>query len=242
MVLGRGIGYCRGNAMRKKQGMSEVAKVEAVARLLRRRYADFDHFNRKNPLEELLFILCSVQTDEEKYRQTFAALRRRFPRFEDIGRARRRDIAKALKPGGLSPTKSRMIQGLCRTIGRRFGRVTLSPLKQMSDTECEALLTSLPGIGVKVARCVMLYSLGRKVFPVDTHFVSFCIPVLPRRTPVRYRHQIRVREGHSPIVPRIAPRVLKIRAKTVQNGPSRRIVWERKPLYSSYFHLSPRDS
>ena len=156
------------------QSKSLQKRIDRTARILRKRYGDFAHYNRRNPLEELLFILCSVQTDEAKYRQTFAALRRRFPRFGDLARARREDIARALKPGGLSPSKSRMIQGLCRTIGRRFGRVTLSPLKQMSDTECEALLTSLPGIGVKVARCVMLYSLGRKVFPVDTHCWRVC--------------------------------------------------------------------
>jgi hypothetical protein len=37
----------------------------------------------------------------------------------------------------------------------------------------------------------------------------------------------------------IAPRVLRIRAKTVQRGPSRQIVGKRKSLFSSYFHLSP---
>jgi endonuclease III len=39
----------------------------------------------------------------------------------------------------------------------------------MSDEEAEAFLLSLPGVGKKVARCVLMYSLGRQVFPVDTH-------------------------------------------------------------------------
>ena len=127
-----------------------------------------------NPLEELLFILCSVQTDEEKYRRTFAALRRAFPRFVDLASASARAIAKPLKPGGLSPTKSRAIRKICAGIQARFGKVTLAPLRRMSNEDCEAFLTSLPGVGTKVARCVMMYSLAREVFPVDTHCWRIC--------------------------------------------------------------------
>jgi len=31
------------------------------------------------------------------------------------------------------------------------------------------VLLSLPGVGRKTARCILMYSLGREVFPVDTH-------------------------------------------------------------------------
>ena len=39
---------------------------------------------------------------------------------------------------------------------RRFGKPTLSPLRAMADNECEQALISLPGIGKKTARCVMM--------------------------------------------------------------------------------------
>ena len=161
-------------AKNHKPAGTKAQRIQATARILKRRYADFDHYNRKNPFEELLFILCSVQTDEKKYRETFAALRRKFPRFADLGIASANEIAKPLKPGGLSPTKSKMIQKICRGIAKRFGKITLAPLKRMADAECEDLLTSLPGAGTKVARCVMMYSLGREVFPVDTHCWRIC--------------------------------------------------------------------
>ena len=51
----------------------------------------------------------------------------------------------------------------------KFGEPTLKPLRKMSDKDAEAFLLSLPGVGKKVARCVLMYSLGRQVFPVDTH-------------------------------------------------------------------------
>ena len=157
----------------KRRGTSAI-RIAQIAHLLQKRYGDFAHYNRKNPFEELLFILCSVQTDEVKYRETFAALRRAFPRFADLGAAKANDIAKPLKPGGLSRTKSKLIRRICQKLKAHFGRVTLEPLQRMTDEACEEFLTSLPGAGLKVARCVMMYSLDREVFPVDTHCWRIC--------------------------------------------------------------------
>lgn len=136
---------------------------------MRARYGDWDHHNRKNPLDELLFILCSTKTNEDGYRGTYAALKREFPAFGRIAEAPAEYLAKPLAAGGLQNQKARAIRGICDAIGERFGRLTLAPLKQLGDGECEAFLTSLPGVGTKVARCVMMYALGRQVFPVDTH-------------------------------------------------------------------------
>src|SRR5690606_32237692 len=57
-----------------------------------------------------------------------------------------------------------------------FGGVTLEPLKSLTDEDAETFLRSLPGVGPKAARCVLMYSLGRDVFPVDSH----CRRVLAR--------------------------------------------------------------
>jgi endonuclease III len=143
--------------------------VAYVARLLSHRYHDFDHDNRKNPLDELLFIICSRKTNEPNYASTYRALRRKFPRFESLAMAPRKEIAKVIAPGGLSNQKSIAISGIMDALTASFGKVTLSPLRSMSDEQCERFLISLPWVGKKTARCVMMYSLGRKVFPVDTH-------------------------------------------------------------------------
>lgn len=135
---------------------------------------DFSHYNRKNPLEELLFILCSVQTQESNYRRTFQALRWRFPRMEMLARATAGEIAEPLKSGGLYRHKSKRIKQICTRLIGAFGRPTLAPLRERADEDCESFLTSLPGVGLKVARCVMLYSFDRAVFPVDTHCWRVC--------------------------------------------------------------------
>lgn len=74
-----------------------------------------------------------------------------------------------IAPLGLSNQKAPRAVEVARRLHADFGRVSLAPLRDMSDNEAEAYLTSLPGVGVKVARCVLMYSLGRDVCPVDTH-------------------------------------------------------------------------
>src|SRR5262249_16783656 len=49
------------------------------------------------------------------------------------------------------------------------GAVSLGLLHGMVDTAAFEYLLTLPGMGPKTARCVLMYSLGRDVFPVDTH-------------------------------------------------------------------------
>jgi endonuclease III len=143
--------------------------IESVAALLTDRYRDHAHYNRKNPLEELLFILCSVKTSEKSYRRVYAGFRREFPSFDRLAEAPAERLAEPLVPGGLYRQKSLALRKTMDAIITRFGRLTLAPLRGFPDEQCERFLTSLPGVGLKVARCVMMYSLGRAVFPVDTH-------------------------------------------------------------------------
>jgi endonuclease III len=148
--------------------------VYGVAEALSAEYGDWNHFNKSNPLDELLFIICSVKTGERGYRGTYAALKREFPTFQSLHRARAHSIATILAPGGLSAQKAAAIKSILAAIACRFGSPSLAPLKQMGDPECERFLDGLPGVGKKVARCVMMYSLGRQVFPVDTHCWRIC--------------------------------------------------------------------
>ncbi|MGO9801282.1 MAG: endonuclease III domain-containing protein [Candidatus Binatus sp.] len=143
--------------------------VGEISRLLARQYKNFDHYNRKNPLDELLFILCSTKTSELGYRETFRALRRRFPSNGMLAAAKIPEISAAIARGGLAKKKACAIKAIMQKTTAQFGKPTLAPLRRMSDAECERLLTSLPGVGKKVARCVMMYSLGRRTFPVDVH-------------------------------------------------------------------------
>ena len=140
-----------------------------VAAALKKRYRDFNHYNLKEPLDELLFIICSTKTGEASYRSTFRSLKETFPTHLHIAEAPAEYIARPIVSGGLSNQKAKAIRELLDVIVAKFGEPTLKSLRKMSDEDAEAFLLSLPGVGKKVARCVLMYSLSRQVFPVDTH-------------------------------------------------------------------------
>jgi len=156
------------------KGRAFAPNVARIARLLSARYGNWPHYNRRNPLEELLFILCSIQTNENLYRGTFAALRRAFPTFRALAGAPEGAVAQVIADGGLSRQKAHKIKQLLEQVITRLGKPTLAPLKRLADEECERFLTSLKGVGKKTARCVMMYSLDRQVFPVDVHCWRVC--------------------------------------------------------------------
>ena len=149
--------------------------VAEVANRLWEQYGDDDHRNlRDDPFGELLFILCSVRTHAAGYTATFEALRQEFATLEALAAATVPELARVLRGGGLALNKARAIRGVLDGILARFGRLTLDPLRGWDDAACEAFLTGLPFVGKKVARCVMMYSLGRQVFPVDLHCWRIC--------------------------------------------------------------------
>jgi len=143
--------------------------IYSVAQILQQQYRDFAHHNKKNPLNELLFIISSVKTTGPAYEKTYRSFRSQFPTFISIANASYEKLCEVLSTGGLQNVKAKSIQKIMSTLVKRYGRPTLTPLREMSDEDCEDFLLSFPGVGKKVARCVMMYSLHRKVFPVDTH-------------------------------------------------------------------------
>jgi endonuclease III len=153
----------------KTNGDSAHPSVASVARILRDRYNDFPHHNPNNPLSDLLFIICSRKTNEKNYRASYRALRRAFSTFETLAAASADIIAASIAGGGLARQKAQQIKEIMGRLTSRFGRPTLAPLRRWTDHECEVFLTSLPGVGKKIARCVMMVALKRQVFPVDTH-------------------------------------------------------------------------
>jgi endonuclease III len=123
--------------------------------------------NKHDPLEEAVYIILSLQTDLPRLRRVWSELRDAFPNWEGLARARIDQIASVIRVGGLHRQKARTIKQLLAEVQRFAGVLSLDSMRAMSDQECESLLTGLPGLSWKAARCVLLYSLGRDAFPID---------------------------------------------------------------------------
>lgn len=143
--------------------------MRAVCKALRRTYGDPRHGNPRNPLDDLIYIILSTRTRDSRFRETFWSLKRAFPNWNKLAHRHEAKIERILAPGGLARIKTGQIISIVAELKRRFGSATLSPLKNMTDSHAEALLKALPGVGPKIAKCVLMYTLKRAVLPVDVH-------------------------------------------------------------------------
>ena len=145
-------------------------RVAAVARRLAKEYGT-PRRRRRPPFDELVQTVLSQNTTDVNSARTFASLQERFPRLDDLATANVRAVASRIRLGGLERVKARYLKEMTREVLKRRGNTDLSFLNKMGDGEAEAWLTSLPGVGAKTARVVLLFSFGRDVFPVDTHIL-----------------------------------------------------------------------
>lgn len=161
-----GTGSCQ---VRRAPPQVAARTTRAAARIFRGLYGLPRLGNPSDPLDDLVYITISTMTTEPSYQRVFAALKAKFRTWSMADRASRKTLKQLLRPAGLGSMKSRILKEVFARLRRTFGTVTLTPLRSWDTPTAESFLTSLPGIGMKVARCVLLYSLGRAVFPVDTH-------------------------------------------------------------------------
>jgi DNA-cytosine methyltransferase len=125
--------------------------------------------NRKDPLDELFFILLGLKTSHRTYEGIYERFRERFYPWSRLLRTEPETIEEHIREGGLGSIKANAFVEIAKRLKGDFGSVSLSKLKRMPAAEAGAYLESLPGVGLKTARCVLLYALGHDVTPVDTH-------------------------------------------------------------------------
>ncbi len=166
----------RKNLSRRNQRRESFRDVHAVADLLDYAYPPTRLGNKSNPLDELAYIILSGQTNESLYQSVYTAAKRRFRSWRALLNVSEEEIAETIQVGGLGRIKARFLKSIALRLQADFGEVSLRTLKRMTNAETEKYLCSLPGVGIKTARCVLLYSLDRAVFPADIH----CLRVMSR--------------------------------------------------------------
>jgi endonuclease III len=136
-----------------------------------------------HPIAELILTVLSQSTNDRNRDVAYLALRERFPTWEDVRDAPVDKVEQAIRPGGISKVKSARIKSILRAItdtapGRAASidppvaleaPLSLDWLPQLTVREAQQYLTSLPGVGRKTAACVVLFALGMRDVPVDTH-------------------------------------------------------------------------
>lgn len=137
--------------------------------LLKARYGSPRLNNKDDPLDELFFILLSQMTTGPSYERVYDRLKAAVPDWSQLLTIDLGTLTALIGDAGLANQKAPRMVAVADQLARDFGEVTLEPLRRMTDPEAEAFLTTLPGVGLKTAKCVLMYSLGRALLPVDTH-------------------------------------------------------------------------
>jgi endonuclease III len=145
------------------------ARIRAVQRRLRARQGVFTPKPGRPILDELVATVLSQHTSDTNSERAFARLKARFPDWQQVADAPHGEVADAIRCGGIADQKARRIQQILAAIENREGSIGLDRLHDLDDAAVEAYLTSLPGVGPKTAACVLVFSMNRAAFPIDTH-------------------------------------------------------------------------
>lgn len=108
-------------------------------------------------------------TTGPSYERVFDRLKAAVPYWDSLLLYTVDRIQELIADAGLSNQKAPRLLAIAKRLKTDFGSVTLAPVAGWSDTKIERYLASLPGVGTKSAKCVMMYSMDRKVLPADTH-------------------------------------------------------------------------
>jgi endonuclease-3 len=114
---------------------------------------------RVPPFRTLIGTILSARSRDEMTDVITEALFRRYPTSRALARADRRTVEKILQPIGFYRTKASYVMETAAMVEAMEGKIPRT---------IEGLL-EFPGVGRKVANCVLVYAFGQQAIPVDTH-------------------------------------------------------------------------
>jgi endonuclease-3 len=112
---------------------------------------------RISPFKILIGTILSARSRDEMTEVIARQIFRRYPTPRALAKAKRRDVEKILKPIGFYRAKANYIIE------------TAQMVTKIGVPETIEGLMAFPGVGRKVANCVLVYAFGQEAIPVDIH-------------------------------------------------------------------------
>ncbi len=146
----------------------------------------------RDPLDMLVEIILSQATSDVNSERAYNALKRRFPVWDAVLRARETTIANAIRSGGLANQKAATIKNLLRQIKQTRGTLDLNFLHKLSTAEAVSYLQQFRGIGPKTIACTLLFACDKEIFPLDTHIFRILrrIGLIPQKCTDERAHEM----------------------------------------------------
>jgi len=169
--------------LRSPRPHPNVARIPEIVARLDEVYGIPPWRPHHDAISELVLTILSQNTSDLNSGRAFVSLTEEFPSWDDVAKAPLPAVVRAIRPGGLAPTKGPRIQAVLRDVRERTGGYDLQFLGGLPLEEARAWLLSLSGVGPKTAACVLMFALGRPAMPVDTHVfrVASRLALIPER-------------------------------------------------------------
>ena len=141
--------------------MTKQEKVQFVIDTLQDLYPEIPiPLDHKDPYTLLVAVLLSAQCTDVRVNQITPLLFEKADNPFDMVKMTVEEIKEIIRPCGLSPMKSKGIQGLSKIVIEKYNGEVPQSFEGLEE---------LPAVGHKTASVVMSQAFGVPAFPVDTH-------------------------------------------------------------------------
>ena len=147
--------------------MKESTRLRQIRERLQQEYGTRNLGQKQDAIDGLVSIFFSEKTDEGKDVEACRFLDDAFGCWEDVAHAWEEHIASRGTVTRIGERRVRLIRSALVFIIERYGDLRSFCLQDVRRAERE--LITIPGMGAKTARWLLLYCFGRHVLPVDVH-------------------------------------------------------------------------
>ncbi len=175
-----------------EHNFDNMSKLQKVIGLLRKEYGVPEIRRKEDPIESLIQVILSQNTNDKNRDRAWRGLKKRFNVMEEILDSDVEEIADTISVAGLHNTKAERIKNCLEEIKEKQGGLDLNFLEDMDVEEAKSWLRQLPGIGPKSAAVVLNFTFDKETFPVDTHVfrVTKRLGLVPEKTTREGAHDI----------------------------------------------------
>ena len=126
--------------------------------------------NQECILDGVVSTMLSQNTTAANSTRAFNNLKNDYPSWDLVVKLENPDeLENSIRCAGLAQIRAKRIWSICQTLQSEKGFASFEYLRDLSNEAIKEELSRFSGLGKKTISCVLLFTLGREEFPVDTH-------------------------------------------------------------------------
>lgn len=167
-----------------------VPQLNTAVALLHAHYGSPLPARTTDPLDELFVLLLALKASSGAGEDVYEHFRHGFFPWDCLADAEADEVESHMRRAGFGTVKARSFVDIARRLRSDWGAVSLAALASMETRRAEHYLMTLPSVGRKTARCVLVHSLKRPIVPLDSHTyrVALRLGIIPTSTSTDEAH------------------------------------------------------